>query len=192
VTLREIIDALRRRWFVVVAGTVIAIAVGVGLLLAAGATYRVETSVLLSRPEAAAPDTAGLTSSQNLQLLAASYSEAIESPGVVRTVLEAAGLEVGDVQVRSETVKGTSVVELTVEDVGRSEAVEKAEALLDAIQDEVRTSDLGLPSADDLAAVELGETKATRASGTSLFVLFAAAATGLALSVTAVLLLESQ
>jgi uncharacterized protein involved in exopolysaccharide biosynthesis len=194
-TLRETLEALRRRHVLleVAAAVSVVLALAVGLLQ--GTDYRADTRVLLIQDQVFLPGDQGVLTQQKLNLLALNYSQIVPTPEFVRVAIERAGADrttSNGITVEGGAVQNSAIVQMSIRGSSKSRVLSTANALQSSLLQDLKNDQSKIDESQRVGARVL-ETPVVHVSSANLvFTVFAALIVGLMLAATVALLLENE
>jgi capsular polysaccharide biosynthesis protein len=191
VTLVEILQALRRRWAVIAATTVVGLAIAMLLTLSRDSEFRAQSQVLLTQPQVAASGSDGQATQQKLIALSITYAEVVTAPGFVGDALAVAGIEVGDAQIDGDNPLNTSIVRITVTSSSAARTNQVTTAVTEGLRSFLNGTQSSVPEAARMLVEVIEEPSATETSANATLAAVVALLASVAIGSTGALLLEN-
>jgi len=194
-TLRETLEALRRRHVLLEVAAVVSVLLAFGIGLLQGTDYRAESRVLLIQADVFLPGDQGLITQQKLNLLALNYSQIVPTPEFIRVALDRAGADQGTsngVSVEGSAFQNSAIVKMSIRGSSKGRVLATANALQSSLLQDIKDDQSKISDTDRVGA-RVMETPVVKVSSANLvFTVFAALVVGLMLAGTVALLLENE
>lgn len=194
-TLRETLDALRRRHVLLEVAAAVSVVLAFGLGLLQGTDYRADSRVLLIQDQVFLPGDQGVLTQQKLNLLALNYSQIVSTPEFIRVAIERAGAAVtisNGISVEGSAFQNSAIVKMSARGSSKSGVLTTATALQSNLLQDLKDDQAKIEESQRVGARVL-ETPVVHISSTNLvFTVVAALIVGLMLAATVALLLENE